>query len=263
MPGEMGGPKLTTEIIQAYTQDEIDAQVTQYTAELYDKLMPEWNLELSIYQTQKKQQQRIRADIEIANRAAELVYRIKGGEFERALSCFAVNTPGVSAEFSALGVYEGKEKLQEYFLEYLPKLAGQAGTFQYINLCSPVIEVAQDGKTGRGMWLSVGMQALKRPDLIGSYTDPVSLWAMNTWCMDFVQENGVWKIWHLYVLEEVETTYEESWTESAGHKLPVDPAAPKPTRPSQRHTPFTAQRKPVLHAEPPVPYDTYDETTKF
>ncbi len=256
---ENNGPKmLSIEDINRYTEEEVDSQLEEYETLLYRKLMPELNLQMAVYETQQMQQKRIRANIDIANKASEFVYRIKDGDFERALACFALNTEGVSAEITAHGIYEGKEKLREYFVDYYSSIMGKAGTLFYTNLCSPVIEVAEDGQTGRAMWLTVGMESWKRPDLTEGYTDPVSLWAINPWCMDFVMEDGVWKIWHLLIFEDIETVYEESWSESADHKIPVDPAIPEPTRPSERHNPFTEKRSPVLHAEPPVPYQTYD-----
>ncbi len=256
--GEQGQAKWSSEYIDQYTQEEAERELNELENLLNKKTLPEYNLQIARRETQKRQQARLRADVDMTNKASEFVYRIKDSDFERALDCFALKTPGVSIEISRYGVYEGAEKLREYVVDYLGGLVGVEGTFQYINLLSPVIEVADDLQTGKGMWLTLNMEARKRPDLTEGYTDPVSLWTMGPWCMDFVKEDGVWKIWHLHIYEDVETVFEESWTEISDHRIPDDPAAPKPSRPSTYHNPFTTEREPVLFAEPPVPYATYD-----
>lgn len=253
---------LTTEIIEQWTQAAIESAITERELLLERQLIPELRKELAVYEVQSAEIARMESEVDVMNLASEFVLRIKGGEFERAYQCFALNTPGVCAEITGLGVYEGPDALHSYYVDYLTAMASEAGYFKMNHLCTPVVEVAQDNQTARGMWLSVGMEALKRPDLT-DYPDPLCLWAFNPWCMDFVKENGVWKIWHLYVFEEVETVYEKSWSETADGKVPADPAAPAPSRVSDRHHPFTADRLPTLHAEPPIPYAVYGNDTKF
>ena len=254
---------LTAEIIHDWTMAAVEKALSEREVLLERRLIPELRKELAVMEAQEAEISRMEAEIDVMNLASEFVLRVKGGEFERAWSCFALETPGVCAEISGIGVYEGAGALKAYWVDYLTKIAGGEGCFKMHHLCTPVVEVAGDGQTARGMWLSMGMEALKREDLGEEYPDPLSIWAFGTWCMEFVRENGVWKIWHLQIFDEIQTMYEKSWSESAVDPVPADPALPPVTRVSRRHDPFAPHRAPVLHAEPPVPYSGYAEGMGF
>ncbi len=245
---------LTAEIIQQKTAETVEALISQRELTLERQLIPQLRYELAVQEAQQLELARIESEIDVMNLASEFVLRIKGGEYEQAYACFALNTPGVSAEITGLGIYEGAEALRSYILDYLPALSGGEGCFKMDHLTTPVVEVAADNGSARGMWHSVGMEAYSRPDLTNGDPDPISIWSFDSWCMEFAKEDGVWKIWKLYVLENIATTYEQSWSEIQCAPIPSDPAAPKATRPSMRHNPFTAARVPTLLAEPPVPY---------
>ncbi len=254
---------LNPEMIQQKTDKAVEALISQREVELECRLIPQLRYELAIQEAQQLELARIESEIAVTNLASELVLRIKGGEYEKAYACFALNTPGVSAEISGLGVYEGAEALKSYFVDYLSALSGGEGCFKMDHLTTPVLEVAADNNSARGMWHSVGMEAYSRPDLNDGNPEPISIWAFDTWCMEFVKDEGAWKIWKLYVLENIATTYEQSWSEILSDPIPADPAAPKATRPSQRHDPFTAERGPRLMAEPPVPYAARHDGMSF
>ena len=250
---------LNQEIIDKQTADDIEQFLKEQEEYADRKLIPEIRKELAVKEYQEKQLARIESEIDVMNLASEFTLRIKGGEFEKAYQCFALKTEGVCAEITNLGVYEGAEALKAYYVDYLKETAGQEGCFKLNHICTPVVEVAKDNKTARGMWISLGMEALKRPDLAGQYTDPFCNWAFAVWSIDFIKEDGAWKIWHLTVYDEIRTTYEKSWSEQATEMFPEDPAAPAPSRKSEKNHPFTLSRKPYLHEEPPVPYAAYEE----
>lgn len=254
---------LTAEIIEDRTLAAAEKAARERELLLERQLIPELRKELAAMEAQEMEIARVEAEIDVMNLASEFTLRIKGGEFERAYKCFALETPGVCAELSGIGIYEGPDALKAYYVDYLPKIAGGEGCFKLNHICTPVVEVARDGQTARGMWLSVGMEALKREDLAGMYPDPLSVWVFGTWCMEFVQENGVWKIWHLQIFDEVQTVYEKGWSETADSPIPRDPGLPPVSKASTRHNPFHTGRKPVLHAEPPVPYPTYADGMSF
>ncbi len=74
-------------------------------------------------------------------------------------------------------------------------------------MLSPVIEVAGDGKTAKGVWDSFG------PNIVDPNKEGGWLWVK--YGVDFVKENGAWKIWHLQVYPVFNTTYHKSITETA------------------------------------------------
>lgn len=56
---------------------------------------------------------------------------------------------------------------------------------------TPIIEVADDGQTARGVWSDFGAD-------VGSLDSPGD-WLSVKFGVDFVKEDGVWKVWHFQV----------------------------------------------------------------
>lgn len=75
------------------------------------------------------------------------------------------------------------------------------------SMLTPVIEIAADGKTAQGVWDSWGPLVMNI-DVIGDW-----LWVK--YGVDFIKENGQWKIWHLQVFPIFNTPYDKSITEDA------------------------------------------------
>ncbi len=68
------------------------------------------------------------------------------------------------------------------------------------HISTPCVVLAGDGKTAKGVWYSLGVEAMGRPD--GSC---VAKWYPERICADFVKEDsGEWKIWHLLTSLDVE-----------------------------------------------------------
>lgn len=72
-------------------------------------------------------------------------------------------------------------------------------------LTTPVVEIAGDGKTAKGMW-----------NVQGSDNDitaqgPISNWSIGYLCIDFIREGDSWKIWHLMYVEDIRCPMGESW----------------------------------------------------
>jgi hypothetical protein len=66
--------------------------------------------------------------------------------------------------------------------------------FMHTNL-TPVIEVAGDGKTAKGLWYSIGLSVSPNFEANGKTTIR-SNWQPEKYAVDFVKEDGKWKIWH-------------------------------------------------------------------
>lgn len=85
-------------------------------------------------------------------------------------------------------------------------------------MLTPVVEVAKDGKTAQGVWDSVGTNVRN--------LDDVGVWLWAKYGVDFIKENGEWKIWHLQIYPIFLTPYDKSITQSAkeraarGDKIP-------------------------------------------
>jgi len=63
---------------------------------------------------------------------------------------------------------------------------------------TPVIEVADDGKTAKGLWYSIG-QGVRPQGTTGKSTE----WMWEKYAVDFIKEDGKWKIWHLINMMDV------------------------------------------------------------
>ena len=68
------------------------------------------------------------------------------------------------------------------------------GGFIWHTITTPVVEIAEDRKTAKGIWYT--------PGIVGSYsTDGTNntQWMWEKYGVDFVMENGKWKVWHMKV----------------------------------------------------------------
>jgi hypothetical protein len=73
-----------------------------------------------------------------------------------------------------------------------------AGIFVIHTLSTPIIEIAGDDQTAKGVWYTpgaIGMVDEKGKNLTGS-------WLWERYAVDFIKENGQWKFWHILVLTD-------------------------------------------------------------
>lgn len=121
--------------------------------------------------------------------------------------CFALSMPDVSMEVSDWGVWVGAEAVTYLFGTVMKE--EPIGTMFIHTLATPVIEVAGDGQTAKGIWHSPGFETQ-----IGADGVPHGFWCWGSYSADFIKENGVWKIWHLKWWRTFRTDYYKSWTDS-------------------------------------------------
>jgi hypothetical protein len=155
--------------------------------------------------------------------------------------------------------------------DYFTKRAAEKlpdGVMHQHTFLSPIIEVAGDGQTAKGVWDSPGIDT--------GNGNAMANWAWVRYAIDFKKINGEWKIWHLSVLPVWTAPYGDSWStmvaKASGGKMtgggpgtPVaapaaagkPPAGPMPkSAPKWRYSGVGAT--PLLPAKLPVPYETFD-----
>lgn len=137
---------------------------------------------------------------------------------------FALKTEGVS--WKTPGGPVGIAAMKARFAD--PDEVQAPGILHMHSMLSPVIEVAGDGKTAKGVWDSFGA-SVNGPDDIGG-------WLAVKYGVDFVKEDGVWKIWHLQVYPVYSTKFDKSITQTAKEKA-ARPAQPMVAGVSGRDTP--------------------------
>lgn len=165
----------------------------------------------------------------------------------------------------------------------------QAGVLHQHSFLAPLIEVAGDGKTAKGVWDSVGI------DTGGG--DNMANWGWVRYAIDFKKTNDEWKIWHMKVLSLWNAPYGEAWstmvqkasngTKTGGGSVasaaaPSAAAGSPPSRPAGAApaggppggapAATSSARKwrysgtddtPVLPANPPKPYYTFDPNDAY
>lgn len=135
----------------------------------------------------------------------------------------------------------------------------QMGALLMHSLTTPLVEVAGDGKTAQAMWYSLGQVTNAGPDGKASGS-----WMHERYAVDFIKEDGEWKIWHFFVGTDLGCPAGEPFAERKPAPRPAnaepDPmmeimaALPKPTIPMELY-----HCKYGWHNEPhfPVPHETH------
>lgn len=118
---------------------------------------------------------------------------------------FALKTEGVSWK-SPRGP-EGIEQMKARFAMPAEDPLKVPGQLHMHSMFTPVIEIAQDGKTAQGVWDSFG------PNI--QTGDSGTNWLWVKYGVDFIKEDGQWKIWHLQVFPIFNTPYNTSLTDNA------------------------------------------------
>ena len=200
--------------------------------------------------------------------------------FER----FWVNAEDSSLTFNE-GKYIGGEAVAAYYASvaaitaekskflkqmFASKLADQdnaaifgVGQLKALPITTPVIEIAGDGKTAKGIW-----------NIQGSDNDITEYGALSYWnigylCIDFQKVEDEWKIWHLTYAEDIHCPMGETWVAPMVHE--VDPAFAqvaewKPAPYTVAESSFTAYhtgRRFTAPPKPPVPYETFTDTFSY
>lgn len=228
-------------------------------------------------------------------------YYYSAGQHQRELEeLWALDMPDVSWG-SDEGWWVGKDLLWEYYIDYFDEFRAVdlkafiklhpeiefskenlgAGTSLYHTNSTPVIEIAEDGKTAKGLWYSVG-KLIQTP---GGKQSPVDMW--ERYGIDFIKVDGEWKIWHFFVHTDISAGPGESWA-SDSMKMPegFDPGAmpggggqppmmgggegsENATKPSPTIASADGGRRGPSYNPPsefpkvPVPYKTFSETFSY
>lgn len=197
-------------------------------------------------------------------------------------------TPDVRAQYSNNGVYTNWDNIMSYHAQR----PNPPGKLIYHFVASPIIEVAADGKTAKGMWLMSGLEsgltapeaAKGAPDFMyekNVTVDGKKMWMHTVYAkygVDFIKQDGEWKIWHFHCFEVARAPYGTGWIPFAAAAQDVSfgddlmyfgedgkpVMMPKPDGPATiRHNPYRTDKGQTLDLKPPVPYRTFAETFAY
>jgi hypothetical protein len=200
-------------------------------------------------------------------------------------------TTGISAQYTNAGVYTTWESVMEYHRNR----PNPAGKLLVHYLASPLIEVAEDGETAKGTWIVAGIECgISDPTVAAqapqSFFEAGTVngkrawthWIMCRYAIDFLKQDGEWRIWHFRCVEICRAPFGSNWIEFAAqmqanattHPLhnalaffgedgrpvfmpPID-APPKSTAYS-----YQTDRSSEIEPPLPEPFRTFSETFEY
>lgn len=212
------------------------------------------------------------------------------GQNERELALWARKSPirwaqnqGCWIGMASLKVYydDVNRQMQKAGLDKLSKLNPAiknvpenrfVGNTILHTLTTPIIEVAQDGKSAKGMWYTPGL-ILTTEDA----KTPVGLWIWERYGVDFIKEDGHWAFLNVQVntdfMNPMGLPLQKQGADAAamgseGAAAAPGPGAegikiPGPDIPKQIYKEFGATRVPSLTPRLPEPYRTLGETFQY
>ena len=180
---------------------------------------------------------------------AAYVHSLFTQRYERIPELFARNAPDVSVEFSDSGVFEGRASVERLYNAFA-RTREVPGFFILHMAVNPYIEIAADGLSARSHWLSPG--AANSPS--------GSSWIWGPYYVDYVKEDGEWKILHSNLAPLFRNPYQYSWGE-APHHGSVNVGGMlglEPDKPSTLYRPFNEVKSETNifrnHPDLPRPY---------
>ena len=200
---------------------------------------------------------------EIRNLMGKYEYYGFNNDPESIVAMFSTR-PDAYVDCEGIGVLEGPAGIRKFFVDWHKSLNGDVnGVFSIHAVTTEVIEVAEDGRTARGIWISPGAEAKHSGEgTLESY------WIWGKYTVDFIKEDGQWKFWKFRIPHDLLCDYHHSWTDLDGQKLGGDiesvEAKPVGDRPSVYPENFYSGKRPVsTFFVPPLPYRTEKDLAGF
>ena len=177
------------------------------------------------------------------------------------------------------GKYVGYEAVKEFFVDYneaqtrwanetmrklFPEeLGGKSdeeiwavGSNTVLTMTTPIIEVAFDGQTAKGMWYVFG-------ETTEVYSQgPKAAWTFGKCAVDFIKVDGEWKIWHMFMFTDIACPLGQNWGTAKMYEH-EGPEAPAPTEAGELYKSFGEDYVFEIKPEMPEPYDTFANTFSY
>ncbi|MCD7770043.1 MAG: nuclear transport factor 2 family protein [Oscillospiraceae bacterium] len=157
-------------------------------------------------------------NLTLQNRDAEIFGMLWSGEADVCLGLndgWYVGLSAVNGYYNA--VHDRNVLIADLLQKKFPEKIGDKtadeifgiGTFRVYPIVSPIIQIAEDGKTAKGLWYAQGSQAIVGP------ARPTSHWTWGYFAADFIREDDTWKIWHLQFTNDVDARCGYDWGKPA------------------------------------------------
>lgn len=175
------------------------------------------------------------------------------------------------------GYYKGMASIRKYYGQKATPDTTEGG-FVWHTITSPVVVVADDRQTAKGVWYTPGVGGKLERDGRGN-----AGWMWEKYGVDFVREQGEWKIWHMKVYTDFSvpvggrmgegggmgpppSAEKVGATETRGSAPPASAAPPQPQWDYTYQHPYQGWApgvSPKLVPQPPKPYRTFSETWSY
>lgn len=174
---------------------------------------------------------------------------------------WAHNAPNVSWG-NGMGFQVGRDVVWDYYVRPHIGHGCKPGEMFMHTLTTPVIEIAEDGQTAQAMWYTPGFGTGTGPGA-GPDAQASGQWMYERYAIDFIKEDGEWKIWHFFVGTDFSF---DAGTEYQERKGPGGPP------PGEQKAERGVYRVPGIYTAtygwseyPPVPkkYKTFSETVSY
>jgi len=194
---------------------------------------------------------RIEDNLEIQKLMGKYAYYIMAGMQSDLGELLFARRPDTRVYFGEQGYFEGPDAPERAWVGFLGNVDRTGFMALHAPIC-PVVEIAGDGKTAKGVWIGLGLLAMKR----GEEGTPYGAWEWDKYGIDFIKEDGKWKIWHHHIYRLLHGWgVDEKWAEQFAKPEPsFDLKLDGPAVDDNPYHPDTRQR---LVPKPPEPYDTY------
>jgi hypothetical protein len=162
---------------------------------------------------------------------------------------FAQKTPGITLEIEDTGVYEGIESITRFWNTIFDDKKISAGNLAIHMTVNPLIEINRDGTKARGIWHSHGYCSF-----VGGGTYKQFL-CLGKYDMEYVKEDGQWKIFKFAYRQAFMCPYEKGWVEEPVAASIAGSPENKPDKPITEYMPYSRYRINVMGPPPPEPYE--------
>ncbi len=154
------------------------------------------------------------------------------------------------------GYQMGRETLIKYYVEPHIGAEPKPGELFMHTLTTPLIEIADDGQTAQAMWYTPGY---------GSGPDGGVNWMHERYAIDFIKEDGEWKIWHFFVGTDFSMQFGTKLSDpKEGPGGPPPGGEPEPDPNVLRLPGITDPKFGWPNYPPfPTPYATFSETVSY
>lgn len=125
---------------------------------------------------------------------------------------FDLNREDIWVEVGGLGVFKGREGVRRFFVDHHYSMEGDGkGIMNIHTLTTPIIQVAEDGKTAKGTWMSPGAETRIRDE----DGELICVWIWGRYEVDFIKnKEEEWKFWHFKIINDFMTDYRHSWVDT-------------------------------------------------